>query len=627
MGIQSMRRDATRFRLLCAITAAPLVLAQTMAPRAWAQSAPPPAPTATPAVQQAGDPPERVGQLAAVHGTVSYHGPDADQWSSAGSNYPVVAGDSFWTQPNASAQMAIGSSRVAMNGGAELDVGMLDYTGLQATLPQGEVYLHTRDLAPNESWSIQTPRGLVMLAAPGRYDIAAGDTQNPTTVTVLDGSAQVSGPGVELHLGPGQTATITGADTFAASIGPAQSGPFLTAMVQAEHPPQRAAMPAAVAQMPGGADLAAYGTWSQTTEYGEVWYPQVAPGWVPYSEGYWAYVAPWGWTWIDNEPWAFAPMHYGRWVEIDGRWGWTPGEIAVVAPPIYAPALVTFFSIGVGVGVAVGLGAALAEGSIGWCPLGPHEAYRPWYHVSDRYWHAVNAREVNNITVMNRTVTINNFVNRRAMTIVPASALASSRPIGRLAEHVDPRTLAAARPVFGRDPVRPTAVTAGVTPRFAQQMHLAAAPGNAAPLRRVAAPGPALGARMAGGGRPTLRGPVQHVAAQRPEMPLARGVQPAAVTGHPMPEAHAPTHMAAVPAQVPYPAPMHVGPARPRIAMPQAHPAPRPQPVFHAAAPRAVFHAAAPRPAFHAAAPRPAFHAAAPRPAPHPAPHRPEKRP
>ena len=24
--------------------------------------------------------------------------------------------------------------------------------------------------------------------------------------------------------------------------------------------------------------------------------------------------APWGWTWVDDAPWGFAPFHYGRWV-------------------------------------------------------------------------------------------------------------------------------------------------------------------------------------------------------------------------------------------------------------------------------------------------------------------------
>ena len=95
---------------------------------------------------------------------------------------------------------------------------------------------------------------------------------------------------------------------------------------------------------------------------------------MPYREGSWAYVAPWGWTWVDSAPWGFAPFHYGRWAEIGGRWGWVPGG-AVGAPPVYAPALVTF--LGVGAVVGVGIGAALAAGRIGWFPLGPREAFHP----------------------------------------------------------------------------------------------------------------------------------------------------------------------------------------------------------------------------------------------------------
>ena len=641
-----MRLHSTRFRALCVIIAAVLVLAQTAPPRALAQPALPPgasAAAATAPAEQQVDPPGRVGRLAAIRGAVSYHEQNGDQWSAAGLNYPIAAGDSFWTQPDASAEMEIGASHVAMNGGTELDVGALDDSGWQATMPQGEVYLHTEELGPNESWSVQTPRGLVMLTGSGRYDIAAGDTQTPTTVTVLDGSVQVSGPGVEQRVGPGQTATITGTQTFAASVGPAQPDPFLTAMVAADRPPSRGVAPASVAQMPGGVDLAAYGTWSQAPDYGEIWYPNVAPGWVPYRDGYWAYVAPWGWTWIDDEPWGFAPMHYGRWVEIDGRWAWTPGVFEAAGPPIYAPALVSFFDIGVGVGAGVGIGAALAEGSIGWCPLGPREPFHPWYHASDRYWRALNLHQVNNITEINRNLTVRDFINRRAMTVVPASALAASRRIGRLASHVDARALGAAHPLSGRDPVRPTAETAGVTPRLARQMHLVAGPD----VRHMAAPGPASGPWAAAGGRPLLRGPVERATRSLPGMPAAGPPKPASFAIHPTPEAHLPPLRAAGANEAPPPfrpgvtpphVPRGVHPGSSWSVTAGSHPIiERPRPArtmtmpgrtpHFAPPPRPAFRALAPRPAFHSAAPRPAFHAPAPRPAPHPASHGSGRRP
>ena len=54
----------------------------------------------------------------------------------------------------------------------------------------------------------------------------------------------------------------------------------------------------------------------------------VAVDWAPYSVGHWAYIRPWGWTWVDAAPWGFAPFHYGRWVHVGGPhgWGWIPGR-------------------------------------------------------------------------------------------------------------------------------------------------------------------------------------------------------------------------------------------------------------------------------------------------------------
>src|ERR1700756_4447342 len=151
---------------------------------------------------------------------------------------------------------------------------------------------------------------------------------------------------------PTQAPSLTGTDTFQGVIVPAQRDAFLTEMLGRDRPPP-ARLPAQVAEtitaMPGGADLASAGSWSDAPEYGQVWYPPVDPGWVPYRQGHWAYVAPWGWTWIDNAPWGFAPFHYGRWVELGGRWAWTPGTVVVHERPVYAPALVAFNGLGAGV--------------------------------------------------------------------------------------------------------------------------------------------------------------------------------------------------------------------------------------------------------------------------------------
>ncbi len=532
-----MRKNPRLFRLSATVAMAALFSNAILPLVATAQPAPPPG-AAQPGQYQ-GDPPARVGRVANLSGAVSFRTTADSQWSTASANFPVSSGNSFWTDNGAQAGLEISDSRIVLAPQTELDVTTLDPSGLQAVLAQGEAYLRLDNLAPNETWTLQTPRGSVKITAAGRYGIVIGSTEAPTQVTVLEGAAEIDGPGVALHLNPNETATITGTDPFQGSVGPAVHDAFLGAQLNAERPPPRAvaSLPAEVAEqvaaMPGGSDLYASGQWSQAPDYGQVWYPPVQAGWAPYRHGHWAFVAPWGWTWVDDAPWGFAPFHYGRWVQIGNRWAWTPGVVAVSGPavysPVYAPALVAF--VGFGVGVAVG--AALASGSIGWIPLGPREVYHPWYHASDNYFRQVNVAHVSNISsitnvsnvsnvrntnVRNTTVnnvTVNNYINRGAATVVPASVMTGSRPVQAAARAVTPQQLATARPVLGEQPIRPAASTAGVTPAVARQFSLPpAVPGSVR-----TAPGPAVGRTQA---------VTPGTLAARPALPQTRGGQPVA---------------------------------------------------------------------------------------------------
>ncbi len=334
-----------------------------------------------------------------MSGTVSFHTADEDHWDAATLNYPVTSGDAFWTEPGASASIEISASRVDMASTTEFDVDQLDDHSLTATEAQGEVFLDLRDLQSGETFTVRTPRGVVTMTAAGQYEIAAGDTQSPTMVTVLDGSAQIAGDSLSLSVPAGQTATITGSggtgDAFKGSLGPQQRDTFLAseltagvptaaeataqATVSAHAPPSTGPCdtntpPAAVQQMPGGRQLSSYGSWQNNSQYGRVWYPQVSQDWVPYRDGHWAWVAPWGWTWIDAEPWGYAPFHYGRWVQVDSRWAWAPvwyGPGFVVPPfyrPVFAPALVGFFGFGVGLAAGLSIGVGIRV----WLGLGSH---------------------------------------------------------------------------------------------------------------------------------------------------------------------------------------------------------------------------------------------------------------
>ena len=139
-------------------------------------------------------------------------------------------------------------------------------------------------------------------------------------------------------------------------------------------------------EMTGAEDLDRYGDWDRHPEYGAVWYPrQVEPGWAPYRYGHWAYVRPWGWTWVDDAPWGFAPFHYGRWISWRGRWAWAPGQY--VARPVYAPALVAW----IGGPECQHRHQHRRRPSVGWVPLSPREVYRPSYSVTNVYVTNVNS--------------------------------------------------------------------------------------------------------------------------------------------------------------------------------------------------------------------------------------------
>jgi hypothetical protein len=503
---------------------------------AAAQSAAPPAPPgAAPAT--GGDPPARVGWLSNLSGSVSFHSASQDQWVTATQNYPVASGDAVWTQPQAAASVMVDSTRIALGGGTELTAQEIDQTTITASLSQGEVFLDIAALQQGQSVVIETPRGTAQITANGEYEIYAGDSSTPTYVTTVTGSIQFTGLGVNnpQTVGAQQTLVVQGTNPVQAQLQAMQQDQFLTSMLQQispPTPPSATQAPPACAQMTGAATLSQYGSWQAQPSVGTVWFPQVAPSWVPYRDGQWAYVQPWGWTWVDSAPWGFAPFHYGRWAQFGGRWGWVPQPAGYPAygpsyQPVYAPALVTFL------GAAVGAfaGAAFASGAIGWAPLGIHDPYYPPYGVSPRYFGAYNRSYVpnydqfyqRNVTIVNnrvsyRNVTINNYgnggnagqpgegFNRQGATFAPRDAMLGSRPINAVARPLPENVRADAfRPGEAGGPQglpRPTAGTLGVTPAFAQREHLPAAPPGAA-IRPVAQ-GPAIrpvGAEV-GGGRP-----------------------------------------------------------------------------------------------------------------------------
>jgi hypothetical protein len=407
-----------------------------------------------------GDPPGRVARLSLAQGKVTFQPSGETEWSEASVNRPVTTGDRLYTDQGARAELEVGPFAVRLSQGTDVTLANLNDQLMQLGVGQGTLRVTVYEMPDNNSVEIDTPNGALILQAPGFYRVDTASDGNSTQVTVNAGTLQISAGDLSQTLQSGQAVKLTG------------TGPVMASNLSVPPPDdfdrwcagrdQRIEKSASVRSVgpavPGGEDLDAYGHWVNEPGYGPVWYPaNVPPDWVPYRNGYWAFIEPWGWTWVEAEPWGYAPFHYGRWAHIGPIWAWVPGPVVVA--PVYAPALVAFVG-GPGFGIGIGVGVQA------WFPLGPREPFMPWYHYGPNYIHAFNVVTVTNVTTfhyMNRAV---------AVTAVSGDTFRSGQLVTHGLVHVAPEQLAHAqviphpevtptgRAVFGARAVAPPPVPA-----------------------------------------------------------------------------------------------------------------------------------------------------------------------
>ncbi|WP_170979421.1 hypothetical protein [Roseomonas sp. HF4] len=135
--MHTLRKPGTR----AAILALPLLLLLPAAlPAQSLKSAPsPPQQTAGATVSMAEpiDPPTQVGRVARTVGQVSYREAGEEQWQPATRNLPVIEGHAVYAAPGSRALLEIGQSRIALEGGTDLEFATMNESGLSATLPMG----------------------------------------------------------------------------------------------------------------------------------------------------------------------------------------------------------------------------------------------------------------------------------------------------------------------------------------------------------------------------------------------------------------------------------------------------------------------------------------------------------
>jgi Family of unknown function (DUF6600) len=419
------------------------------------------------------DPPTRVARLNYMSGEVSFQPGGETDWAWATLNRPMTSGDSLWTGNQARAEMHIGSTAIRVGAQTSVSFLNLDDRTVQIQLNSGTINVRVRKLFGDNVFEVDTPNLAFTVLRPGDYRITVDPDGSFTTITLRNGQGQINGGGQAFLVDGGSQVQVSGTDYISYDIYdlPGKDSFDQWSYTRQLREDRSTSARYVSPELTGSEDLDQNGTWRTDRDLGSVWVPtHVSRDWAPYRDGHWAWVDPWGWTWVDDAPSGFVTSHYGRWAHVNGGYGggdwvWVPPhhearQDEFAQRPVYSPALVTF------VGDSNSSRDFGNGGGVAWFPLAPGEVYVPAYQTSPKYVTNVNITNtvvqqttITNVTnnVTNNNTQTNIYVNQKvagAVTAVPRDTFVNARPVAQAVVKVAPSAITAA-PAVRTAPVAP----------------------------------------------------------------------------------------------------------------------------------------------------------------------------
>ncbi|HEY1252943.1 MAG TPA: DUF6600 domain-containing protein [Thermoanaerobaculia bacterium] len=340
-------------------------MALVLAPRMLAQSAPP-----------SSDARSAYTYVREVDGSVAVVS-EANGSVDARRNLPISVGDMLSTEDPARAEIAMADGNLLQVGGGT-QIKFLSLSGQQGSddqvsaidLTEGSVILSVIGSDDRAVPRIDTDDATVYASLGSRVRVNA-DPRHGSSVIVRAGSVEVRSRTGSYTVRAGNYLTVNGDEEPEIARGDFSRDRFdgwAADRMESYSESSRTASSKYVGEDYAGdvQALDGYGDWQYNDDYGsEVWRPNVAVGWSPYSNGSW-YYTPIGLTWWSWDPWGWFPFHYGNWFWDVGwnSWCWSPGYV-------YSPAWCYY---------------GYSGGYFGWCPTGWYGGYSPWWNSYYKNW-------------------------------------------------------------------------------------------------------------------------------------------------------------------------------------------------------------------------------------------------
>ena len=257
--------------------------------------------------QAAPEPGRGVARIGVVNGEVSVRRGEAGEWVAAVANAPISVNDHLATSGAARAEIQFDAAMfLRLGANSELHLAQLEQKRYQVQIARGTVDCSVLRQT-NADIELDTPSVSVRPQERGNYRISVSE-DGQTEITVRAGHAEIYTPrGVET-LNAGKTMQVRGDPSnpefqIVAALGVDEWDRWNADRDRQLESAGNNVYNRYVSPDEYGAEsLEGNGRWVPTPDYGNVWTPNVAPGWAPYRDGRWAWDDYYGWSWVGYDP-------------------------------------------------------------------------------------------------------------------------------------------------------------------------------------------------------------------------------------------------------------------------------------------------------------------------------------